>query len=119
MSPLGLEHESPAGLSQTTVRPQRRRKNKPEKEPRYNVVLWNDDVHTFEYVALMLRTLFGYPLEQGFQLALEVDTRGKAIVFTSSLGQAEIKKDQILAFGADPLIAESSGPLCATLEKNP
>ena len=103
----------------TDVRPKERRKTrgKPKKEPRFHVILWNDDVHTFDYVIIMLHTLFGYPVEKGFQLAMEVHTYGKAIIFTSSLEQAELKRDQILGFGADPLIAESEGSIIATLEK--
>ena len=105
----------------TSVRPKDRhkKKGKSKKEPRFHVILWNDDVHTFEYVIIMLHTVFGYPVEKGFQLAREVDTRGRAIVFTSSLGQAELKRDQILGFGPDPLLAESKGSIIATLEKAP
>jgi ATP-dependent Clp protease adaptor protein ClpS len=101
------------------VRPKNRRekKDKSKKEPRFHVILWNDDVHTYEYVIIMLHTVFGYPVEKGFQLAREVDTRGRAIVFTSSLEQAELKKDLILGFGPDPLMAESKGSIIATLEK--
>ncbi|MDR1963956.1 MAG: ATP-dependent Clp protease adaptor ClpS [Planctomycetaceae bacterium] len=108
--------------NQTTVavmvRPKNRRKNKPKREPKYHVILWNDDVHTFEYVVHMLQVLFGYPAERGWQLAREVDARGMAIVFTSSLDRAEVKRDQILAFGPDPLMLESTGPLIATLERD-
>ncbi|MDR2438958.1 MAG: ATP-dependent Clp protease adaptor ClpS [Planctomycetaceae bacterium] len=100
------------------VRPKNKRKNKPKYEPKYHVILWNDDDHTFEYVVHMLQVLFGYPAERGWQLAREVDSSGKAIVFTSSLDRAEIKRDQILSFGPDPLMVESTGPLIATLEKD-
>jgi len=102
-----------------SVRPSDRRKTreKPKKEPRFHVILWNDDVHTYEYVIIMLHTIFGYPVEKGFQLAREVDTRGRAVVFTSSLEQAELKRDQILGFGPDPLLEASQGSIIATLEK--
>ena len=102
-----------------SVRPKNRRKkkDKSKKEPRFHVILWNDDVHTYEYVIIMLHSVFGYPVEKGFQLAREVDTRGRAIVFTSSLEQAELKKDLILGFGPDPLLATSKGSIIATLEK--
>jgi len=101
------------------VRPKNRRKNqdKTKKGPRFHVILWNDDVHTYEYVIIMLHVVFGYPVQKGFQLAREVDTRGRAIVFTSSLEQAELKKDLILGFGPDPLLATSKGSIIATLEK--
>ena len=105
--------------SAVCVRPTNRdkKKNEPKKEPRFHVILWNDDDHTYEYVIIMLHTLFGYSVEKGFQLAREVDTRGKAIIFTSSLEQAEIKRDQILGFGPDPLLSRSKGSIIATLEK--
>jgi ATP-dependent Clp protease adaptor protein ClpS len=103
----------------TIVRPTIQRKTKEEKEPKYNVILWNDDVHTFEYVIIMLQSLFGFTVEAGFQLAKEVHFTGRAIVCTSSLAEAEIKRDQILAFGPDFLCEDSTGPLVATLEKAP
>jgi ATP-dependent Clp protease adaptor protein ClpS len=118
-----------AGLSDggimTITRPKKKKKrktkeeNKEEKEPRFSVILWNDDVHTFEYVIFMLQTLFGYPARKGLMLASEVHVNGRAIVFTSSLNEAEVKRDQILSFGPDILCADSSGPLIATLERTP
>ena len=101
----------------TRPKDRHKKKDKPKKEPRFHVILWNDDVHTYEYVIIMLHAVFGYPIEKGFQLAREVDTRGKAIIFTSSLEQAEIKRDMILGFGPDPLLATSKGSIIATLEK--
>ncbi|GHT26121.1 ATP-dependent Clp protease ClpS [Planctomycetales bacterium] len=101
------------------IKPKKHKKRKPKKEPRFNVILWNDDEHTFQYVVVMLQQLFGYPPEKGLLLAYEVHRTGRAIVFTSSLGKAELKRDQILAFGADPWAEKNSGPLCATLERNP
>ena len=102
-----------------SVRPkdQNKKKSKPKKEPRFHVILWNDDDHTYDYVIIMLHVIFGYSVEKGFQLAREVDTRGKAIVFTSSLEQAEVKRDQILRFGPDPLLQQSKGSIIATLER--
>ncbi|MDR1480736.1 MAG: ATP-dependent Clp protease adaptor ClpS [Planctomycetaceae bacterium] len=102
---------------ETLVRPKKKRKKKEQKEPRFNVILWNDDVHTFDYVIIMLQMLFGLTVEAGFKLANEIHHTGRAIVFTSSLAEAEIKRDQILAFGPDIFCAESTGPLIATLEK--
>ena len=45
----------------------------------------NDDDHTYQYVIAMLRELFGYPEEKGYQLAHEVDTAGRAVVTTTTL----------------------------------
>lgn len=89
---------------------------RPKRQPRYHVILWNDDDHTFEYVILMLKELFGHPVEQGYRLAKEVDTTGRAIVLTTTLEHAELKRDQIKAYGKDALIARSAGSMSATIE---
>lgn len=114
-----LENENPNEPADAVqVRPEKKKRKKPRRAPRYHVILWNDEEHTYGYVIHMLRSIFGYPDEKGYQLAKEVDTRGRAVVYTSSLGNAEIKRDQILSFGPDPSMRESTGPLAATLEKD-
>jgi ATP-dependent Clp protease adaptor protein ClpS len=102
--------------TETAVLPRTRRKTKPKRQPRYHVILWNDDDHTYEYVIDMLQELFGHPTTRGFQLAREVDTRGKAIVLTTTLEHAELKRDQIHGFGADATMAVCAGPMSATIE---
>lgn len=89
---------------------------RPRRQPRYHVVLWNDDDHTYHYVITMLRALFGHPAERGLALAREVDTRGRVIVLTTTREHAELKRDQIHAFGADRLIAGSKGSMKASIE---
>ena len=76
----------------------------------------NDDDHSFEYVIRMLTQLFGHPPERGFQMAEEVHTRGRVIVDTTSKERAELKRDQIHAFGADPGIPRCQGSMSATIE---
>ena len=80
------------------------------------MVLLNDDDHTYEYVIEMLKALFGHPVEKGYQLAKVVDTKGRAVVCTTSLERAELKRDQIHAFGADPRIPRCKGAMTAELE---
>src|SRR5277367_4064320 len=81
---------------------------KTRRQPPYNVVLLDDDYHTFEYVIAMLQQLFGYPAEKGYQMALEVHTTGRVIVLTTTMEHAELKRDQIHAFGPDPLASLGS-----------
>jgi ATP-dependent Clp protease adaptor protein ClpS len=92
---------------------------RPRRQPRYHVVLWNDDDHTYQYVVIMLRTLFGHPVETGIRMAKEVDTEGRVIVLTTTLEHAELKRDQIHAFGADRLLARSKGAMSASIEAEP
>jgi ATP-dependent Clp protease adaptor protein ClpS len=92
---------------------------RPKKQPRYHVILWNDDDHTFEYVITMLQELFGHPVEKGYQLAKEVDVNGRAIVLTTTMEHAELKRDQIKAYGKDVLIAKCAGSMSASIEAAP
>lgn len=92
---------------------------RPKRQPPYHVVLWNDDAHTHLYVVLMLQRLFGHPPEKGYQLAVEVDTRGKAVVLTTTREHAELKRDQIHAFGKDDLVDSCQGSMRASIEPAP
>ena len=85
-------------------------------QPLYHVILLNDDDHTYEYVIQMLQKLFGYPPEKGFLMAKEVDTTGRVIVATTTMEHAELKRDQIHAFGADPHIPRCKGSMSAVIE---
>jgi len=100
------------------VVPERRKQEnrKPKKQPRYNVVLWNDDDHTYAYVITMLLELFAFPVEKGYQMAQEVDTQGRVIVLTTTMEHAELKRDQIHGYGKDILIANCKGSMSASIE---
>ena len=93
--------------------------SRPKKQPRYHVVLWNDDDHTYQYVIAMLQKLFGHPPEKGFLLAKEVDAQGRVIVLTTTKEHAELKRDQIHAFGVDRLLARCKGAMSASIEPEP
>ena len=102
----------PATLPDTEVE----QEQKTKRQPPYHVVLLNDDDHTYEYVIEMLKALFGHPVEKGYQLAKTVDSTGKAIVCTTSLERAELKRDQIHAYGPDPRIERCQGSMSAEIE---
>src|SRR5262249_49183431 len=95
---------------------------KPHKKPRrarlplYNVVLINDEEHSLEYVVEMLQSIFNYPVETGFQLADDVDRRGRVVVYTAHREHAELKKEQIDEFGIDPRVEECEGSMRAVVE---
>jgi len=81
----------------------------------FHVVLLDDDEHTYDYVIEMLQKLFFLPLEDAFQHAVEVDTKGRTIVITCALPEAEFGRDQIQAYGADPRMPQSKGSMTAIL----
>jgi ATP-dependent Clp protease adaptor protein ClpS len=93
------------------------RKERTRRQPPYHVILLNDDDHTFEYVITMLQVLFGYPREQGQMMADEVHRTGRCILLTTTKEHAELKQDQIHAFGPDPLSSKDcKGSMTAVIE---
>ena len=54
--------------------------------------------------------------EEAFGIAREVDTSGRAICLTTTLEHAELKRDQIHAFGRDVMLARCTGSMWSTLE---
>lgn len=110
------EYGSDTLVAEPVVKQKRERKEKRKRQPRYHVVLWDDDDHSYEYVILMMRQLFGLEFEQGFMIAKTVDTHGRAICLTTTREHAELKRDQIHAFGRDMLIDRCQGSMSATIE---
>jgi ATP-dependent Clp protease adaptor protein ClpS len=89
---------------------------RPKQQPPYNVVLIDDSDHTFDYVIEMMGRVFGYAAEKGFQIAETVHMQGRAVVLTTTKEHAELKRDQIHAFGADARIKRCKGSMRATIE---
>lgn len=87
-----------------------------KKEHNYNVVLLDDDNHTYDYVIEMLMNIFAHSVEDSYIMACEVDFKGRVIVFTTSKEEAEMKKDEILNFGPDHRLARSKGSMNAIIE---
>ncbi len=103
-------------MTGTIVLPAEKQEQKTEGLPPYNVVLLDDDDHSYEYVILMLKKIFGHSIEKGYEMAQEVDATGRVVVATTNLEQAELKRDQIQTFGPDPLIPRCKGSMSATVE---
>jgi len=89
---------------------------KPKPQPPYHVILLDDNDHTYDYVIEMLQKLFGHSKERAFQMAKEVDTTGRVIVDTTTLERAELKRDQIHAYGPDWRLERSKGSMSAKIE---
>ena len=92
------------------------RKRKRKRQPRYHVLLWDSDSHSYEYVERMLRELFGHTPEECHAMAEKVDTEGRVITLTTTMEHAELKRDQILAYGKDDRIVGCKGSMHATIE---
>ena len=109
------QDQDDAGTTTVVPRKQREAEKQARRQPRYNVLLWDSDDHTFDYVEKMLRELFGHQKEQCKKIAEQVDTDGKAVVLTTTKEHAELKRDQIHAYGKDQLEG-SKGSMWSTIE---
>jgi ATP-dependent Clp protease adaptor protein ClpS len=90
-----------------------------EKEfqtPLYNVVLIDDNDHTYDYVIEMLQKIFIFTAEQALRHAKEVDSRGRTVLLTCELPEAEFARDQIHGYGPDWRLDRSKGSMSAVVE---
>jgi ATP-dependent Clp protease adaptor protein ClpS len=108
-------------MTQTTTIPEIGKQNQSEDQaaPLYNVVLLNDDDHSYDYVIEMLQRLFCFTVQQAYQHAVEVDQTQRTVLITCGLEEAEFGRDQILAYGPDPRIAHCKGSMSAVVEPAP
>jgi ATP-dependent Clp protease adaptor protein ClpS len=84
--------------------------------PPYNVILLDDDDHTYEYVIEMLRAVFGMSQEKAYLHACEVDSSKRTILLTTTKEHAELKAEQVHAYGPDPRIPRCKGSMTAVIE---
>jgi ATP-dependent Clp protease adaptor protein ClpS len=98
-----VSEEAAATLEPPAIPKQRQqeRSSRPKPQPPYAVILFNDDIHTFEFVTNTLTKVFGYPTEKSFSLALQIHVEGKGIVWSGTRELAELKRDQIRSAGHD------------------
>ena len=87
-----------------------------KQQPRYHVILWDDEDHTYEYVIEMLRAVFGWSDERAYLHACEVDTSQRTILITTSKEHAELKQEQVHSYGPDHRISGCSGSMTAIIE---
>jgi ATP-dependent Clp protease adaptor protein ClpS len=106
----------PDGGGTAVAEPKAKRERKQREVPRYHVILWDSDQHTYEYVERMLNELFGHTKEDCHKMAEKVDTDGKVIVLTTTKEHAELKRDQIVAYGKDDLMKNCKGSMHSTIE---
>lgn len=65
----------------------------------WNVVVWDDPVNLMSYVVYVFRAHFGYSDAKARTLMLEVHNRGRSIVFTGTLEEAETHVSSLHGYG--------------------
>jgi ATP-dependent Clp protease adaptor protein ClpS len=99
-----------------TTRPKEAHEQRTRRFPPYNVILLNDDYHSFQFVIEVLRKVFGCTEQRAFQLAQEAHTSGRSIVWTGPREVAELKVEQIRSFHEIRSDGTKYGPLGCDLE---
>jgi ATP-dependent Clp protease adaptor protein ClpS len=103
-------------MQKTLAPPEVEKEKHGELAPLFNVVLLDDDEHTYEYVIEMLQQLFLLSEVESFRRAVEVDTVGRTVVITCGLSEAEFGRDQIQGYGPDWRTPKSKGSMRAVVE---
>ncbi len=111
--------EEPTVTTRTEPRSKTAVETRTKKLPPYNVIILNDEEHTYDYVIELLTKLFAHPLATAMELTTRIDKTGRAVVYTTHKEKAELKRDQVLAYGADPRMDVSRGPLACYIEPAP
>ena len=98
----------------TTTRPKRAERTR--RLPPYNVILENDDDHSFEFVIEALRKALCCTEQRAIQFTSEAHTTGRAIVWTGAKEVAELKAEQIQSFHEIRADGRKLGPLGVYIE---
>jgi len=118
-SDLADGYDEPVVTTQTAPREKTRTENQTKRLPPYHVIVLNDEEHTFDYVIELLTKLFAHPLQAAIDLTWRIHLSGRAVVYTTHKEKAELKRDQVLAYGPDPRMSTSKGPLGCYIEPAP
>ena len=107
----------PIRSTETEIQTDIRDEERTQLIPPWNVVLLNDNDHTYDYVIHMLCKVLGINPQDARKMAEEVDKTGRVIIFTGSRERCELIQEQIHNWGADPLIPWCKGSMSATIEE--
>src|SRR5262245_32936541 len=103
-------------MAATSVDTENEQKTRDTLEKLYHVIILNDDEHTFDYVIEMLQAVFGFSFHTALASTTDADATGSSIVYTSRLEKAELKRDQVHAYGPDWRMPNSRGSVAALVE---
>src|SRR5262245_9319422 len=112
------QHRNPVTqpFPETIVTTKTRPKERTRRLPPYNVILENDDHHSFEFVIETLRKALCCTEQRAILLTTEAHKTGRAIVWTGSKEVAELKAEQIQSFHEIRTGGEKLGPLGVFIE---
>lgn len=80
-----------------------------DEEFPFNLIMWNDDVNTFDWVIKTLIEVCKHEPEQAEQCSLIIHFKGKCIVKNGSYDKLKIMRDAIVDRGIGATIEETNG----------
>jgi ATP-dependent Clp protease adaptor protein ClpS len=102
-----------------STKPKSREATRTRRLPPYNVILENDDYHSFGFVVEVLRKVLGCSDERAFLLTHQAHTSGRAIIWTGPKEVAELKLEQVRSFQELRDDGNKFGPLGCSIEPAP
>jgi len=112
--------ETPAKASPARSKPAPKADTKPKRQPPYAVILHNDDVNGMDFVVETIIKVFGYAPAKALRLTIQAHFAGRACVWTGHRELAELKAEQLLSRGPDPIMARfGASPLGVSVEPFP
>ena len=94
---MGDDSLFPEDIGMTT-KPIEREETQIRLLPPYNLILENDEYHSFEFVLDVLQKALGFNEQRAFQLTKLAHETGQAILWTGTKEVAELKLEQMLSF---------------------
>jgi ATP-dependent Clp protease adaptor protein ClpS len=119
MAHTGQCRMGPARMAKPSAAPETEVVERDQMVPLYQVVLLDDDDHTYDYVIEMLQKIFIFTFDQAYRHAEEVDRYSRTVLITCELREAEYARDQIHSYGPDWRLPRSQGSMSAVIEPAP
>lgn len=107
---------TPGGGAAVEEAPQAETEASDELAPLHQIILFDDDEHSYQYVIEMMMTIFSKDAEEGYRVAYDVDFLGQAVVKICSIDEARRGLREILQYGPDPNMEASTGSMRATIQ---
>ena len=124
MSTVILPNEKPTTQQRPQLRPgiviipKKNVVTRTECEHPHSVILHNDSINGFDYVMRVLQQVFGYSKNKAFWLTMRAHCFGRSNVWSGSLEVAELRAEQIVGCGPDPvMVVKGAQPLHVSIEQ--
>ncbi|MBI1292330.1 ATP-dependent Clp protease adaptor ClpS [bacterium] len=103
-------------MGSTKLVPEVQKQTEVDKAKLFQIILLDDDEHSYAYVIEMMMTLFSFNYEDALRIAYDVDYLGQATVKICPLEEAMVGREQINCYGPDHRLAHSSTSMISIVQ---